>query len=152
MTVSKGRRKFGLLIAAAMLALPLLTGASAGAPELLKPCGECHMALPAKMLPQRSWKAIMAGLADHFGENAALAEKDARPILDYLTSHAADSPATSPRDRSFFDAPLQDALPLRITETGWWRAMHAEMLADDQIRAQIKSPVNCLACHADGFE
>jgi hypothetical protein len=43
-------------------------------PAMLKECGVCHIAYPPQMLPARSWKKIMAGLADHFGENATLPE------------------------------------------------------------------------------
>ena len=34
-------------------------------------CSECHIAYSASMLPQRSWKKMMASLDDHFGENAS---------------------------------------------------------------------------------
>ncbi len=34
-------------------------------------CGACHLAYPPSLLPQASWRGIMDGLADHFGEDDA---------------------------------------------------------------------------------
>ena len=61
----------------------------------LKECGACHMAFPPQLLPARSWKAIMLGLSDHFGENAELAEPTRAEITAYLVAHAADAPGTA---------------------------------------------------------
>src|SRR5690606_14789629 len=34
-------------------------------------CGACHMAYPPGLLPWPVWRDMLAGLDDHFGENAA---------------------------------------------------------------------------------
>ncbi|MDP1920915.1 MAG: CxxxxCH/CxxCH domain-containing protein, partial [Myxococcales bacterium] len=33
-------------------------------------CGSCHLAFPPNLLPAPSWKSVMGGLTDHFGQNA----------------------------------------------------------------------------------
>lgn len=58
---------------------PLRRG-DAGAPATLAQCGDCHMIFPARMLPSRSWTAILSRMDDHFGENAAIPEKDLQEI------------------------------------------------------------------------
>ena len=35
-------------------------------------CGACHVAYPPRLLPASSWRAIMGGLAAHFGTDASL--------------------------------------------------------------------------------
>ena len=58
-------------------------------PKVKAECGACHMAFPAGMLPAASWQKIMAGLSDHFGEDASLADATRREIADWLVTHAA---------------------------------------------------------------
>jgi hypothetical protein len=93
---------------------------NAGAPAELKQCGECHMVFPSRMLPSRSWAAILSTMDDHFGEDAAIPKKDLDVIRDFLTSHAADSPDATLRERHFLSALPSDSTPLRITATPWW--------------------------------
>ena len=122
------------------------------APQSLRQCGVCHMIFPAKMLPQRSWIAIISGLDNHFGERANIPQKDKARILAYLTSHAADGPNATALDRHFLSDVLPSATPLRITRTEWWNQMHADFDFDGVKRSNVKSPANCLACHVDGIE
>jgi hypothetical protein len=119
-------------------------------PAAVQQCGECHMIFPAKMLPARSWKAILSKLDDHFGENAAIPEKDVSEILDYLVAHASDSPNATPRDRHFQSELSPDNIPLRITRTPWWNQMHADFDFEGVKRTKVKSAANCLACHPSG--
>lgn len=116
---------------------------------VLKECGACHMPYLAGLLPARSWTAIMAGLKDHFGENAELDAETARRIGDYLTANAADSRgARSEALRGL----QQSSAPLRITELPWWLQKHEKKgrvsPATMQRRgAKLKS--DCVACHVD---
>ena len=125
---------------------PLEPG-NAGAPAELDQCGDCHMVFPSRMLPGRSWAAILSTMDDHFGEDAAIPEKDLDIIRDFLTSHAADSPGATPRERHYLSAILPGNTPLRITATPWWNQMHADFNFDGAKRSQVKSAANCLACH-----
>lgn len=116
---------------------------------VLKECAACHMAFPAGLLPARSWAAIMAGLKDHFGENAELDAEMARRIGDYLAANAADS--RGPRSRAQ-RGPQQTAAPLRITELPWWRQKHdkkGRVAPATLKRRGAKLESDCVACHAD---
>ena len=62
-----------MLIAAALL--PAAADGPERAPPVtheptLQECGECHMAFQPALLPAESWRRIMTGLSDHFGEDA----------------------------------------------------------------------------------
>jgi len=115
----------------------------------LKECGACHMAFPPQLLPARSWKKIMTGLSDHFGENADLAEPARAEITAYLVAHAADAPGTA-NGRLFLRGVDPSAVPLRITQMPFWKAAHSEVPAREFKSAQVKSAANCLACHRSG--
>jgi mono/diheme cytochrome c family protein len=110
-------------------------------------CGACHMAYPATLLPARSWQAIMSGLADHFGENASLDVETARQISGYLAAHAAD--AGNPRSAVIRGLAAND-VPLRITDTPWWKLRHSEVPSAAFRRANVMSASNCVACHGAG--
>ncbi len=107
-------------------------------------CGACHMPYPPGLLPARSWQAVMAGLADHFGEDASLDPDTAGEIADYLAAHAADAGGRSPRVLRGLAA---NDVPLRITDTPWWRRAHDQVSARSFERADIKSKSNCIGCH-----
>lgn len=53
----------------------------------VKECGACHLAYPVGLLPTASWKIIMAGLDDHFGENAELDNETTAYLVNYLVSY-----------------------------------------------------------------
>lgn len=116
-------------------------------PLYVEECGACHLAYPAKMLPAISWQAIMAGLENHFGENAVLAPDTARQIGDYLNGSAAD---TGSRYRRGLAA---GETPLRITGLPWFRDKHDEvpdrLVGQD---AEVKSFSQCQACHGSAAE
>jgi Dihaem cytochrome c len=120
---------------------------NAGAPAALQACGECHMVFPSRMLPARSWVAILDGLADHFGEDAAISTKDLDEIRNFLSAHAADSPDATARERHYLSALLPNSTPLRITATPWWNQMHADFNFEKVKHSEVKSAANCLACH-----
>ena len=128
-----------------------LAAADANYPAALQQCGECHMIFPAKMLPQRSWQAILSNLENHFGESATVSEAERTEILNYLLLNAADSPKTSPRDRHYISELSTNSVPLRITRTPWWNQMHADFDFEGVRRTNVRSAANCLACHPGGF-
>ena len=112
----------------------------------LKECGGCHLAFPPQMLPARSWAKMMNDLADHFGENAALDQAVRDDIGAYLAAHAADAPATKGGAR-FTKGLAADFVPLRITETPYWKREHDEIADSRFTDPKIKSKANCVACH-----
>jgi diheme cytochrome c len=101
-------------------------------------CASCHVAYPPGLLPQASWRRIMAGLDQHFGENAGLPPQTVAEISAFLAKNAADAgrPAAE-------GAPA----PLRVTETPWFRREHGEVGAAVWKRKAVGSPANCAACH-----
>jgi hypothetical protein len=112
----------------------------------LKECGECHLAFPPQMLPARSWDKLMGDLANHFGENASLDQVVRDDIASYLASHAADAPMTKGATR-FIKGLTADVVPLRITETPYWKAEHDEIRDSRYKDPKIRSKANCIACH-----
>jgi hypothetical protein len=126
-----------------------LDEANAGAPAALQRCGECHMVYPSRMLPARSWTAILSQMGDHFGKSAAITETDLGAIRAYLTSNAADSPNASAQDRQFMSGLLPDSAPLRITATPWWSQMHADFASYSEKSRKPIAPADCLGCHRE---
>lgn len=96
-------------------------------------CGSCHLAFPPSMLPARSWTALLAGLNDHFGENAEVDAATRKQLEGFLSQNAG-------RD-------VGGPAPLRITALPWWRHEHDEISPATFQRKAILSPANCGACH-----
>ncbi|MDP1669739.1 diheme cytochrome c [Phaeovulum sp.] len=141
-------------LAFALATLPLAAAAQdkmtpVNDPTTLTDCTECHMAFPAGFLPARSWEAVMAGLKDHFGENATISEANRLTITAYLVANATDSGAVSARTASRILRNVTDSMtPLRISDLPWWKNEHdGEVSKAEWERA--KSPANCAACHRD---
>ncbi len=108
-------------------------------------CASCHMAYQPGFLPARSWKKLMGGLADHFGDNAELAEEDRQAIEAYLVANAADN-ASERRSQKFLRS-IGDTTPLRISEVPYFRREHDEIPQRVIKHEQIGSFSNCIACH-----
>ena len=127
-----------MLIAAALL--PAAADGPERAPPVtheptLQECGECHMAFQPALLPAESWRRIMTGLSDHFGEDASLEPELAAEIEAYLVSNAGGG----------------DGTRLRITEQRWFRHEHD---FPDRVwqRPEIRSRANCEACHRNAAQ
>jgi mono/diheme cytochrome c family protein len=110
-------------------------------------CGSCHFPFQPGFLPSDSWRAIMSGLEEHFGENAELSDEAAERISAYLLANAAD------RSDDEFSNKLMWSLRgkpniSRITETAFFRHEHEEIPAWVlQRQAQELSFANCDSCH-----
>lgn len=102
-------------------------------PAYTSECGSCHLAYPARMLPARSWKALLGNLQDHFGQNAEVDAATAKTLEAYLVANAG--------------ADVQGPTPLRITGLRWWVREHDEVAPAVFRRKAITSPANCAACH-----
>ena len=107
-------------------------------------CGSCHIAYPPMLLPGRSWQKIMAGLDDHFGENAELDEETRRQIEDYLV-RVSDRVSYRKLFRN-----LGDSAPMRITELPYFVHEHDEIPARFiEGNDQVQSLSQCGACHRE---
>lgn len=110
-------------------------------------CASCHVAYHPGLLPARSWQAIMNDLDRHFGESAALDPPTQAAITDFLVANAADRNGNRRSARIAESIPAQTA-PLRVSETGYFRARHDEIAAAVWLRPRVGSRANCGACHA----
>jgi cytochrome b len=111
-----------------------------------KECGACHDAYHPSLLPAAAWRAVMADLGDHFGDDASLAEPLRADIAGWLAANAGetwDSEAAN-RFRS-----LDPEQPMRITATPYWRRKHGEIPAAQFTLKSVRSKANCSACHGD---
>lgn len=106
-------------------------------PSYKAECSACHVAYPPSMLPAASWQRLMTHLPQHFGTDASLDPALVQGLSNWLVAHAATSQRASA-------PPPED----RITRSAWFTRQHDEVPAATWKRASIKSPSNCIACHA----
>lgn len=110
-------------------------------------CGACHFALQPALLPAASWRRILAGLNDHFGEQLDLSPGDRAAVLGYLEANAADQQGNK-ISRKIMKS-LGGQVPLRVSQTPYMLHKHE----DDDIpagafqRKAVGSRANCQACH-----
>lgn len=143
----------GILIALVLAAV--LSGHAEGServppvtdPVVKKECGSCHMVFPPQFLPRRSWQQLVDTLADHFGENASLAEGPRRAVLDYLVANAADGSRAGREGSKFGQSVPATQTPLRITEVPRWAREHRKVRPERWTDPAVKSKANCVACH-----
>lgn len=111
-------------------------------------CGACHFAYQPGLLPARSWKKLMSGLEDHFGENAELGAEEVRQLTAYLVEKAADKSDRRHSLRMSRSIP-SGATPLRITGVPYFKREHDEIPARHVSgNPKVGSLSNCDACHS----
>jgi mono/diheme cytochrome c family protein len=119
-----------------------------GSERYQEECGSCHFPFQPGFLPEASWRLIMAGLDDHFGEDAELSDVARRVvILNYLTMHSADANEGGVSQKVLWS--LRSApVPMRITETRFFRHEHDEIpervLENNGEKISFS---NCDTCH-----
>ena len=109
-------------------------------------CASCHIAYAPAFLPKASWRRVMGGLDQHFGENASLDPVTQADILRFLEANAADSGTSQMGNRVMRNMGAKDA-PMRITETPWFVRKHDEVSRAVWLRNSVGSAANCAACH-----
>jgi hypothetical protein len=111
-------------------------------------CGACHMVYPPNLLPAESWKKMMLGLEDHFGENAETDKETANHISNYLQAQALPIGKRSKWSRMLRN--MSDKAPMRITKLPYFVHEHDEIPAR-MIKGNEKvgSLSQCNACHKD---
>lgn len=123
----------------AAAAAPLLT-----AKEMhTKECSACHLAFPAGFLPKRSWTAIMADLANHFGEDASLPPETVSAIEEYLLENAGDA---GKKPNNWVRRIPAKETPLRISELRLFVGIHSEEVSPAAFK-KAGSKANCTFCH-----
>jgi len=112
-------------------------------------CGACHFAYQPGLLPARSWQRVMAGLEDHFGDNAELDAADTAAIVEWLQANAADT-SDYHRSRSFAASIPASEAPLRVTATRYFERKHDELPARlVSGNPEVGSFSACQACHSN---
>jgi nitrate/TMAO reductase-like tetraheme cytochrome c subunit len=120
--------------------------AASSNPTYKQECASCHMLYPAGLLPSRSWKSIMTNLKTHFGENASIDPQTAKVISEYLDKNSADK-STQRRSLKIAASIGKDEVPIRISETLYFKRKHHEISPMVWERKSIGSRANCVACH-----
>ena len=112
----------------------------------IEECGACHLAYPPQLLPEQSWQQVMAGLEDHFGENAEVDPATETQITTYLYNNALGTGKPSAMSQLMRNMP--DEPPLRITELPAFIDAHTvikKQLEIDEFSEGFLSP--CADCH-----
>jgi nitrate/TMAO reductase-like tetraheme cytochrome c subunit len=100
-------------------------------------CASCHMAYQPGLLPAQSWQRIMNNLPNHYGSDASLDSATIKEISTWLIDNAGTYEHVS-------NPPKDD----RITESTWFKRKHRKIGEEVWLRASIKSPAQCMACHS----
>jgi len=106
-------------------------------------CGSCHFAYQPGLLPERSWRDMMAKLDDHFGENAELDDADRQALTDYLSANAADH-SNYKRSIKFMRSIGSNETPERITNVAYFKRKHREVPRRILDKVSLS---NCQQCH-----
>lgn len=115
--------------------------------QYLEECGSCHFPYQPGLLPARSWKKLMTGLEDHFGENAELPVEDSKTLTYYIVKNAADH-ANYKRSKKIMRSLHPDEAPIRVSETPYFIAKHKELSRNKvQGNPKVGSISKCNACH-----
>ena len=151
----------GRLLARIWLAASLVFGATGlvvyaveGPPQYvqdeiyIEECGACHLAYAPDLLPVASWRRVLIGLEDHFGDNAELDEETQAHIQAYLDANGLDRGRPAKMSRLLRGLP--EPPPLRITELPAFVNMHYRIpieLERDELPTGFLAP--CADCHKE---
>ena len=116
-------------------------------PLFVNECASCHTLYPPSLLPERSWRAMMADLENHFGDDASIDEADNASILAYLVANSAERSTAEASVKILQSIPNQAIIA--VTETPFWKRTHRNIAKEVFDHSQIKSRANCKACHSD---
>ena len=111
-------------------------------------CGTCHFAYSPGVLPERSWKLVMAEIDRHYGEKLKLAPGVADGITKYLTDNAADKSAFLGSKQLMVR--ISDSMtPKRVITVPHLITMHRVMreVLGTNSKVEVRKLTNCNACH-----
>ena len=116
-------------------------------PTYKETCEECHFAYQPELLPSGSWEKILAGLADHNGEEIEIDQESKKIISEYLKANSAEY--SSAKRAVKIMKSLRGQTPMRITDVPYIRHKHEDddIPADAFTRKSVGSMSNCVACH-----
>ncbi len=111
-------------------------------------CESCHVNYHPSLLPQRSWRALLAQQDSHFGSDLGLDDATLASLQAYAVANAAELQQTEAAYKIGRSVP-QESTPLRISETPYWVRKHKSVEATVWKLPWIKGASNCGACHRD---
>ena len=114
--------------------------------DFQRECGDCHEVYHPSLLPRASWTTLMAGLDDHFGEDASLEPDTAIVITAHLATYGSESWDTEAANR--FRTVSPDA-PIQISATPYWLRKHDDIGEATFKRKGVGGKSHCKACHRD---
>ena len=111
-------------------------------PAYVKECGACHTPHHPSLAPAATWTRIIAGLNNHFGDNAEL--EHSTMLLDYLVEQRRDWDTNAANRLRVADRRTHCASPKPQAGSASPASRHRS------IRLQkVAGKLNCAACHAD---
>lgn len=128
--------------------LPYVSAALPASTQWNEECGSCHLAYHPSLLPARSWQAMFAGEADHFGDDLMLDADVVAALTVFTLAHSAEKSESEAAVKTAMTTPV-NAAPLRITETPYWKRKHADIAAADWKTKTVHGKGDCGACHYD---
>lgn len=114
-------------------------------------CSGCHNLFHPTLLPAASWRKVMNGLSNHFGDDASLEPETRAEIEDYLTAYSAER-SMSEASKKLSASIKDNDTPVRVTEIAYWRRKHSEIRDDVWKRKSVMDSSNCGACHPGAEE
>lgn len=144
----------GLIVAGLLMAGSQFVMASGGNTDFAavtnakyaKECGACHMAYQPGLLPERSWRKLMEGLQDHFGDNAEISAADQNELTDYLANNSAER-GNYKRSAQVAHSIAKKETPVRITKVPYFVKEHREVANKVRGNDKVKSLSQCEQCH-----
>jgi hypothetical protein len=88
----------------------------------------------------------MAGLDDHFGEDATLDAETTRNISAYLAEYSSETWDTEAANRL---RRVSEKDPFRITASPYWVRKHSGIAPEIFSTPPVNSRSNCAACNGD---
>lgn len=120
--------------------------------QYMEECGSCHVAYSPSLLPARSWRRMMASLDKHFDSDAGVDEPVRQALEKHLVAHAMDSEDATCRMEMMSRGLSKRDVPLRITQTPYFRRIHGDLRPEVWKHAKVGTPANCGACHSGAAE
>jgi len=114
-------------------------------------CASCHMLYAPGTLPARSWKVLMSGLDNHFGDDAEVEKAVQEEITAYLERNAAD------KVPNIYATPMLKLLkdnetPLRISDAKYFKLLH-DMVKPEMVTGNpdVRTFARCEVCHHEAL-
>jgi Dihaem cytochrome c len=101
-------------------------------------CGDCHVLYHPGLLPERSWRKIMASPKRHFGRNIGTRPVDAS-VTEFLVANSADQ-SSHPISVSIAASISLWETPESISATGWFAQVHRKL-------PKVEHFHQCRDCH-----